>query len=139
MIRTGTTAAEPSNSTMATTASAIRRTRKADLFSTNFHANHASQGNMGFDDPGDDSEGDFSWANHQLFDEPSSSNSNNQQPSASGHLQRQFSEKFSVKPKTKKIDNDDQNWFSEASDVEGPSRTMTRAGPKKRRKPQPHA
>ena len=132
MIRTGTASSvETTRSSTTGVGGERRRNNKADLFSADFHANHASMNDFGFDDD-HHSDGDFSWANDQFATRTSSSSS---AAAATGGGVRSLS--TLIKPKTKKIDDDDQTWFSEASDVEGPATRSSRkdATQKKRRKP----
>uniref|UniRef100_A0A7S3P867 Uncharacterized protein n=1 Tax=Amphora coffeiformis TaxID=265554 RepID=A0A7S3P867_9STRA len=98
-----------------------KRPPRRDLFSAKFHADHASSDDLGFGG----SDGDFSWATEQLEQEDSQRRA----------LHQQIQDKFKIKPKVQKINDDDESWFSEASDVEGSAQTSgSRKGKKKRRK-----
>lgn len=99
-----------------------KRPPRRDFFSKAFHADHASSDNLGFNK----SDGDLSWAAEQL----------NQEEDCQRHaLHQQINDKFKIKPKVQKIDDDDETWFSEASDAEGSIRAIgPRKGKKKRRK-----
>ena len=105
MIRTGTTMDN----------GARRNAGKVDLFSANFTSND----DFGFDD--NNADGDLSWANDDPFATKASSTH-----SLSAKL---------TKIRPKKIDDDDQTWFSEASDFEGgPTNSSRHTAQKKRRK-----
>ena len=99
-----------------------------DMFAAAFHANHASSDNLGFD-----TDEDFGWANQQF------TNSISSNPNGPSNLNQHMARFKKIKPKVEKIDNDDETWFSEASDVEGPCKEKRTLKKKRRNRPRQQA
>ena len=120
---------------MTPTSSAHRQRRSDDdPFADTFcdDSSSAKEDDLDFDQ--DDSEGDCSWASEQFTSGPHSSH--HRRPTVH-NLNNSLHEKLTIQPKTTKIDDDDESWFSEASDMDGNSSaqgpTRVKNGVKKKR------